>query len=111
VIYLARRRLALADGTQSALPGSGVFGRDHRLLRLTDPRSPVPIRWRLPAWMHPGEGRAAMTYHRDQARWSRSAGITRLRSTARGQEFVFSQREYRQALDWLQALMRRLETS
>lgn len=107
VLYVARRRLSFPDGGAMDLPGSGVFTRYQRLLQLSDPRSSLPSRWRLPTWMHPGDGRSAMTYHREAARWSVSRGVTRLRTAARGQEFVFPASEYPQARRWLESRIAR----
>nr|WP_240451121.1 hypothetical protein [Wenzhouxiangella sp. XN201] len=108
VLYLGRKELIFPNGGKTGLAGSGVCPRYHRLLQLSDPGSSLPSHWRLPVWMHPGNGRSAMTYHRDAARWSDSGGITRLRSASRGQEFVFRASEYPQALRWLEGLIARL---
>lgn len=108
VLYLARRSLSLEDGGSTGLPGSGVFPRHHRLLQLTEPRSPRPSQWRLPGWMNPAASRAPMSYHARAERWSNAGGVTRLQATARGQEFVFCDSEYPEATPWLVALMHRL---
>ncbi|MEE4303511.1 MAG: hypothetical protein V2J19_05095 [Wenzhouxiangella sp.] len=107
VLYVGRRRLALTKGTSGELPGSGVFPRYSRLLQLSDRGACRPSDWRLPAWMYPQPGREALSYHRLAARWSREDGVTRLRSAARGQEFVLSAGQYPQAAAWLEALIGR----
>lgn len=108
VFYLARRRLVLPGRARPGLPGSGTFPRLNRLLRLSDPVSGRPSDWRLPAWMSPSGMQVAPSYHRQSSRWSTVDGITRLRSAARGQEFVFSTDHYPRAAAWLEALIARL---
>ncbi len=107
-LYLARRRMRLADGQTTGLPGSGVFPRYHRLLRLTDSASPRPSVWRVPAWLHPRPGRTAMSHHRRPERWSNRGGAARLHSASRGQEFVLDADEYPEAMRWLTGLVPRL---
>jgi hypothetical protein len=108
VLYLARDGLRLPGGPGGELPGSGVFTRHNRLLRLTDPRAPRPGLWRLPPWLHPAPDRPALSYHRSESRWSSRGGVTRLRSAARGQEFVIDADRYPEASPWLAALIERL---
>jgi hypothetical protein len=108
VLYLARRRLRTGGGGARDLPGSGVFARYRRLLQLSDPAAQRPGAWRLPMFMQPGEGRAAMSYHRQPGRWDGSNGALRLDAAARGQEFVFSAEAYPQSVQWLQAMIERL---
>lgn len=106
VLYLARRRLLL-PGVRSALAGSGVFPRHERLLQLSDPFASRPSLWRLPAWLHPGQRRVALSYHRRPTRWSKAGGVTRLRSAPRGQEFVLDAGQYPEAVRWLLRLLER----
>ncbi|RFF31380.1 hypothetical protein [Wenzhouxiangella sediminis] len=108
VLYVGRRRLALSEGASRELPGSGVFSRHSRLLQLSDPAARRPSDWRLPTWMYPQAGRKALSYHRQWARWSRDGGVTRLRSAARGQEFVFPAGQYPLSAAWMEALIGRL---
>lgn len=108
VLYLARRRVKLADGTQPGLPGSGVFPHFHCMLQLSDPRAARPSHWRLPHWMHPGSDRRALSYHRRSERWTGAGRLARLRSAFRGQEFVFDTGDYPEALRWLTGSMARL---
>ena len=108
VLYLARRKLMLPGSGRQDLPGSGIFPRFSRLLRLSDPVSRLPSEWRLPSWMEPSSMTTALSYHRVPARWSTAGGITRLRSAARGQEFVVSTCDYPRAAGWLEALIARL---
>lgn len=106
-LYIARRELAWPGGPAMALPGSGVFERDRRLLWLTDPAAARPTQWRLPAWMWPVEAARGLSYHRKPARWSREGGVLRLDAAARGQEFVFATDDHEQALPWLAGLIAR----
>lgn len=105
-LYVARRRLQL-PGARSALAGSGVFPHHERLLQLTDPFASRPSQWRLPAWLHPGQQRAALSFHRRPTRWSNADGVTRLRSAPRGQEFVLDAGQYPEAVRWLLWLLER----
>ncbi|WP_220337007.1 hypothetical protein [Wenzhouxiangella sp. 15181] len=106
VLYLARDRLT-GFGTKAPLPGSGVFSRYRRALRLTRRGSPRPTLWRVPTWLHPGPGRAALSYHEHPGRWQTHQGITQLQSAFRGQEFVLSTRDYPASVAWLGGLIRR----
>jgi hypothetical protein len=82
-LYLAADRLAL----DPALPGAGKFRALAPALRLTAEGATRSV-WDLPAALHPSALPAPLTWHAPP-RWSDPVdGRTRLRSAARGQEFV-----------------------
>jgi putative DNA base modification enzyme with NMAD domain len=91
IIYLGTESLALPHGTD--LPGFGVF---RTAFRLTAPDAPSPSLWRVPEWLH-ADGGAGMTYHPPH-RWL-DAG--KVRSAARGQEFVADTSSRPDAAAWL----------
>lgn len=68
-------------------PGGGLFRQFSEDLQLTVPGASRSV-WRLPAWFHPTDDCQPLTYHRDQSRWIRIDDMCRLRSVAKGQEFV-----------------------
>jgi hypothetical protein len=83
-LYTARRTLSSDRGR----PGAGML-RLHQDLILTADGAAGPSQWRLPAAFAGPEGRPCLSYHDDTARWSVAEdGELRLRSAARGQEFV-----------------------
>ena len=69
-------------------------------LRLTVPGGP-PSLWQRPAWLRPG----GLTYHDRADRWLRGK---RLRSVARGQEFVADIGRRRAPRDWLNAILQEI---
>lgn len=103
-LYIAAPRLTV-EGADSGLPGAGLFACDTPCQRLTAPDAERVSDWRLPAWCHPGEGRAPLSYHADPGRWRRRADHTALRAVARGQEFVLDGAQYPEALPWARALI------
>ena len=72
-------------------------GRQARLaseaLRLTVPGGPLTL-WERPAWLKPG----GLSYHDRRDRWLRGG---RLRSVARGQEFVADVGRRKAPREWL----------
>lgn len=103
VLYLASERLDL-PGVDRGMRGAGTFPRLQPHLQLTAPGAMSRSDWSLPEWFHPGEGRPALGYHQDPSRWRRSDTDVRLRSVARGQEFVLDLDCYPEAGDWLASL-------
>ncbi|WP_041685254.1 hypothetical protein [Erythrobacter litoralis] len=86
VIYRGRGRMAA-----SASP----------MLRLTVPDGP-PSLWRRPAWLR----RGGLSYHDRAERWLRGG---KLRSVARGQEFVAPIGKRREPRDWLSRVINEIE--
>ena len=76
------------------MPEPGVPGRP-----LSGPAHPD---WQLPAGFLPGAGRPPLSYHHNPDRWPDGPeGWCRLRSAARGQEFVLDLDAYPAVVDWL----------
>lgn len=90
VIYTAADSCEFA-GKQ--FPGSGVF-RNALILSAVDSR--LPSEWRIPVWMNPNMGGTGVSYHSPD----RFDG-TRLRTVARGQEFVADIGNRTDAVDWI----------
>ncbi len=99
-LYIAPRQSAYAPNCH----GGGVFWRYSAALRLTAERSSRSV-WSLPGWFHPDHGRVPLSYHSDPKRWSRDDGLCRLRSVAKGQEFVLDVSDCPQAQDWVHRLI------
>jgi len=106
-LYVASERLELPDGAvhgpHGQLAGGGVFPHFRDALRLTA-RGAARSRWSLPAWFEPRDGRPALGYHEDLARWQRDGERVRLASVARGQEFVLDAAHYPESMAWLREL-------
>ncbi|KPQ20795.1 MAG: hypothetical protein HLUCCX21_07480 [Porphyrobacter sp. HL-46] len=94
-VYIASDGFALAG---RRFPGSGVLSH---AFRLTAPESRLPSIWQVPAWLDPATGGVGLTYH-PPGRW---LGEGRLRSAARGQEFVANIAAREDALDWIADLL------
>lgn len=77
-VYVSSDRFKLAG---RSFPGSGTF---QRALSLTEPGSRLPSTWTVPPWLDVAAGGVGMTYHPPD-RW---LGQGRVKSAARGQEFV-----------------------
>lgn len=77
-VYVASERFTLAG---RSFPGSGTF---QRAFQLTEPGSRLPSTWAVPEWLDAAAGGVGMTYHPPD-RW---LGQGRVKSAARGQEFV-----------------------
>jgi hypothetical protein len=94
-LYSAPDRLAFLDA-----PGSGTFQKTLPDLILSAADARLPSEWALPICFDPGE-RVPMTYHTDASRWSPHGDHVRLRTAARGQEFVLDLDAYPDILAWL----------
>lgn len=94
-VYVASPSVTLAG---RRFPGSGVFRRGHRL---TAGDSALPSIWAVPDWLDPQVGGAGLTYHPTQS-W---LGEGRLKSAARGQEFVTDITGRKDAAKWLAGLL------
>ncbi|MGY6552563.1 MAG: Nmad3 family putative nucleotide modification protein [Erythrobacter sp.] len=90
-VYLASEGFTL-DGRRFA--GSGQFAR---AFTLSAPGSALPSIWQVPKWLDPLAGGVGMTYH-PAARW---LGDGRLKSAARGQEFVADISGRQDAARWI----------
>lgn len=91
-----------ANDTIYAGPG-GVARRAWKSLRLTVPEGP-PSLWQRPDWLQ----RGGLTYHDRADRWLPGG---RLRSVARGQEFVADIGERSEPRKWLGAILTELRAS
>lgn len=105
-IYVARRRLALPGQFGGERSGAGVFDRFSSPLMLTARDSDLPSEWRLPPGLYPRAGKSPLSYHANPGRWRQGNDGVRLRSVARGQEFVLDTRAFPEALEWAAALFR-----
>ena len=90
------------NDTIYAGPG-GVAGQASAALRLTVPDGP-PSLWQRPDWLR----RGGLTYHDRADRWLRGG---RLRSVARGQEFVADIGRRRAPREWLARVLADLRAS
>jgi hypothetical protein len=98
---VTREPLRWAPGHAAA----GVFDclRSDRVL--TAPGCTRSI-WQLPGWFDPRDRRSALSYHTDVDRWSPERAGVRLRTAARGQEFVLDLDHFPEAHDWISGLFR-----
>lgn len=101
-LYLSAPGLKLG-AHETTMPGGGIFRAWSDRLRLSAPGSGRSI-WRLPSWIEP-QGRPALTYHADSARWSRHQEGVHLQTVAKGQEFVLDACHYPEAETWLRELI------
>ena len=97
-VYVARRRLSLGS-MEVDMPGWGLFARGSRL---TGVDSSSPSVWEMPDWLNPNKGGVGLTYNPEH-RWLQDG---RLRSAARGQEFVADVSKRNDASEWLAELFR-----
>lgn len=99
-LYVASQRSSLASGRA----GGGLFPYFRPELQLTRAGSSRSI-WQLPSWFMPGQGRAALTYHKKPERWIRRGAHCELQSVAKGQEFVLDLKGRPEARPWLKRLI------
>lgn len=104
-LYTSSVSFQLAGGAE-VWSGSGVFPKLCEELVLTDPRSRLPTRWRLPPAFYPGEDRPPLSYHTKPDRWHLEPPWCYLTCAARGQEFVLDLDAYPELTDWLAGLLR-----
>lgn len=100
VVYVAADRLHLPEPPGGRLSGAGFFPRLHEDLVLTCPGQRLRSHWRLPLFFSPLEGRPPLSYHEHLERWTAGEDGVRLRSVARGQEFVLDLAAYPEAAIW-----------
>lgn len=96
-VYIASDGLTLAG---QKFAGSGLF---KRAVILTAPESRLPSLWQVPRWLDPHQGGTGLTYHPPE-RWQ---GEGRLKSAARGQEFVADIEGRDDAASWIADLLSR----
>jgi hypothetical protein len=101
-LYVAADHLHL-PGVKGDLPGGGIFRRYAEPLRLTAPDVSRGV-WHLPAWFHPWGRSSALSYHANPDRWRVSGESVRVRTVARGQEFVLDCDHYPETRYWLAQL-------
>ena len=94
-VYLASEGFALAGRN---FPGSGIF---RRAFRLTESGQRLPSVWKVPPWLDAAAGGVGFSYH-PPGRW---LGDGRLRSAARGQEFVADITDRLDAAAWIADLL------
>lgn len=102
-----RNTLYIAPETSALVPGragGGLFRRFSPALQLTCEGHSRSV-WQVPAWLGPGTG-PPLSYHADPARWTRHGQGWRLRTVAKGQEFVCQLEGREAALPWLASLLR-----
>ncbi len=104
-LYIGRSELALTAGKGSGRPGAGIFERYDPCRCLTAAGASGPSQWRLPHWCRPRDGHVPLSCHDRPTRWQWDDHGVRLRSVARGQEFVLDSRLYPEALDWAEGLL------
>jgi len=94
-VYAASGGFTLAG---QSFAGSGLF---KRAAILTAPESRLPSLWQVPCWLDPSADGTGLTYHPPE-RW---LGQGRLKSAARGQEFVADIRGRDDAASWIADLL------
>ena len=90
-VYVASEGFTLAG---RHFPGSGIF---RRAFRLTERGGRLPSVWSVPPWLDVAAGGVGFSYHPAE-RW---LGDGRLRSAARGQEFVADITGRADAAEWI----------
>jgi len=103
VIYKASKQLKLSRNNNIA--GAGIFRNYNERLCLTS-EGENRSHWSLPVWMHPKGRDSTLSYHSDIKRWQKGKDYTKLKSVARGQEFVLDLDHYPEGADWLRSLLK-----
>lgn len=101
-LYVATDRFR----SHTSIPGGGRFSHYSPDLNLTAADASRSI-WDLPGWLMPRDGRKPLSYHGDLKRWTQMDERCRLRSAAKGQEFVLQASDYPEASPWLDDLLQR----
>ena len=99
-LYIGAEHSRFAPGEH----GGGYFSRFTSELQLTAPNGTRTL-WRVPQWMVPKQGRRALTYHDDPARWTMGPEHAFMQSVGKGQEFVLHCNDYPEAHSWLSSLI------
>ncbi len=100
--------IAMHASNDAIWRGEGqVSARASDALRLTVPEGP-PSLWKRPAWLKHG----GLSYHDREDRWLRAKdGHPRLKSVARGQEFVADIGRRQAPRDWLAGVIAEIKAS
>ncbi|HZR33771.1 MAG TPA: hypothetical protein VFA75_00245 [Nevskia sp.] len=85
--------------------GGGLFRQLRPQCQLTAAGASRSV-WQLPAWFRPQGGAPPLTYHANPDLWLADGDHVRLRSVAKGQEFVLHADLYPEAEPWLADLVR-----
>lgn len=102
-VYLAAPELRIGIA-QIKVAGAGIFSRWSSLLQLSAAGQNRSV-WQLPGWMLPVNGPPALSYHPDTKAWERLPGdLVRVRTAAKGQEFVLNTPDLTAAQEWLERL-------
>lgn len=97
-VYVARESL-IVPGISQSIPGAGLYDKVTDDLILTE-EGESRSKWLLPSCFYP-DGKTPLSYHDDPRRWALGESGTKLRSAARGQEFVLDLDEYPDVVEWL----------
>ncbi|WP_185464656.1 MULTISPECIES: hypothetical protein [unclassified Synechococcus] len=100
-IYIARDH---SEFSPTAEFGGGKFLLMREDLRLSKEGCTRSV-WSLPRWLHPAEGRPAISYHSDPGRWSRTEDEAILQTVGKGQEFVLDCNCYPEAKNWVASIV------
>jgi hypothetical protein len=104
-LYIAKDNLTMAR-IAGQYPGNGVFPVLEEHQRLTAPDATGVTDWRLPSGLFPEPDREPLSYHHNPGRWQREdEQWCRLRSAARGQEFVLDAGQYPAVWPWIARLL------
>ncbi|HQS32886.1 hypothetical protein [Polaromonas sp.] len=102
-VYIAAPQLRIGSA-HTQVAGAGIFSRWSELLQLTAPAQNRSV-WHLPGWMLPPNGQSALSYHPTAQAWERQQdNLVRLRTAAKGQEFVLNTPDPTAAQKWLERL-------
>jgi len=101
-LYVSGDRLQI-PGLSGELPAAGVVSALDERHRLTAAGAANVTDWRLPAAFMPGADSVPLSYHQKPERWrpDGSPEYCRLKSAARGQEFVLDLAQYPGVSKWL----------
>lgn len=105
VMYVSTEYLSL-PGLKTEIPGAALFSRYRPALQLTAPESRSSSHWLLPKCFEEQLDRPSLTYHKNQARWSRHDDGVLLSSAGRGQEFVLDCDKSPGVISWITELVR-----
>ena len=105
-VYVGKKHLILPGLGNEELAGAGIFSRYSDQLQLTAPSATTPSLWELPQCLYPRNGRPPLTYHGDLTRWQQTEQSTKLRTVARGQEFILNCDAYPESIGWLNVILK-----
>lgn len=102
-VYVSRKQLSIPNLSKK-LPGGGTFEIYSDALRLTAPDCSRSI-WKLPRSFYPNRGRSVLSFHSDEALWTRASTHTLLHTRSKGQEFVLHSDECPEAIEWARQIL------